>query len=81
MVSARSFIPRLLPPSIQTALKDTPVICLLGLRQSVKTVFVKHLAPGRGFISLERREYCIAATKGPDGFAESFPGAVTPEGV
>ena len=77
MVSARSFIPRLLTPSIRTALSDTPVVCLLGPRQSGKTTLVKQLAPGRAFISFEKREYYIAAAEDPDGFVEALPDAVT----
>lgn len=41
----QSFIPRLLALAIQTALEDTPVVCLLGPRQSGKTTLVKQLTP------------------------------------
>ena len=77
MVSVQSFIPRLLAPTIQTALEDTPVVCLLGPRQSGKTTLVKQLAPERSFISFERREYYIAATEDPDGFVAGLPDTVT----
>ena len=77
MVSTRSFIPRLLSPAIQTALEDTPVVCLLGPRQSGKTTLVRQLAPERPFVSFERREYYLAATEDPDGFVESLPDTVT----
>jgi len=77
MVSAQSFIPRLLSPAIRTALKDTPVVCLLGPRQSGKTTLVKRLAPKRIFISFEKREYYVAAAEDPDGFVAGLPDAVT----
>ena len=77
MVSIQSFIPRLLAPAIKTALEDTPVVCLLGPRQSGKTTLVKQLAPERPFISFEKREYYIAATEDPDGFVASLPDAAT----
>ena len=77
MISVQSFIPRLLAPVIQTALEDTPVVCLLGPRQSGKTTLVKQLAPERSFISFEKREYYIAAAEDPDGFVASLPDTVT----
>ena len=77
MVSVQSFIPRLLTPAVQTALEDTPVVCLLGPRQSGKTTLVKQLAPERSFISLEKRDYYIAATEDPDGFVAGLPDSVT----
>ncbi len=77
MVSVQSFIPRLFTPAIQTALKDTPVVCLLGPRQSGKTTLVKQMAPERSFISFEKREYHIAAAEDLDGFVASLPDAVT----
>ena len=77
MVSVRPFIPRLLTPAIRTALEDTPVVCLLGPRQSGKTTLVRQLAPERSFISFEKREYYVAATEDPDGFVASLPDSVT----
>ena len=42
----RSLFPRLLAPVIREALTDTPVVCVLGPRQTGKTTFVQQLAPG-----------------------------------
>ena len=50
----------LFPPSqayvISEALADTPVVCLLGPRQSGKTTLVQHLAPDRAFVSLDEHK-------------------------
>ena len=40
-----SLFPRSLEPVIREALADTPVVCLLGPRQSGKTTLVQQLAP------------------------------------
>ena len=42
----RSLFPRLLAPVIREALTDTPVVCVLGPRQTGKTTLVQQLAPG-----------------------------------
>ena len=69
--------PRLLTPALQAALKDTPVVCLLGSRQSGKTTLSQLLSPERPLISLDEDAYFQTAKLDPDGFISSLPNAVT----
>ena len=69
--------PRLLAPVIREALADTPVVCVLGPRQSGKTTLVQQLAPDRAYISLDETNYHRTAVEDPEGFIASLPDAVT----
>ena len=77
MVSDKSLYPRLLIPVIREAMRDTPVVCLLGPRQSGKTTLAQTLAPDRAFVSLDEKSYYKVATEDPVGFVASLPDAVT----
>ena len=77
MDADRSLFPRSLAPVLQEALADTPVVCLLGPRQSGKTTLVQQLAPDRAFVSLDEHNYYQTAGADPDGFVASLPEAVT----
>ena len=77
MDAARSLFPRSLAPAIREALADTPVVCLLGPRQSGKTTLAQQLAPGRAFVSLDEQSYYRTATEDPAGFVATLPDAVT----
>ncbi|MDD3276217.1 MAG: ATP-binding protein [Kiritimatiellales bacterium] len=68
---------RLLAPALQAALSDTPVVCLLGSRQSGKTTLCRMLSPDRPLISLDEEAYFQTAKLDPDGFVNSLPDAVT----
>ena len=72
-----SLFPRLLAPVIREALTDTPVVCVLGPRQTGKTTLVQQLAPGRAYISLDENNYHRTAVEDPEGFIASLPDAVT----
>ena len=74
-----SLFPRSLEPVIRLALADTPVVCLLGPRQSGKTTLVQQLAPDRAFVSLDEHRYYQTAQADPAGFVASLPVAVTLE--
>ena len=69
--------PRLLTPVIREALADTPVVCVLGPRQTGKTTLVQQLAPDRAYISLDETNYHRTAVEDPEGFIASLPDAVT----
>ena len=69
--------PRLLAPVIREALADTPVVCVLGPRQTGKTTLVQQLAPDRAYISLDETNYHRTAVEDPEGFIASLPDAVT----
>lgn len=77
MDADRSLFPRSLAPVLREALADTPVVCLLGPRQSGKTTLVQQLAPDRAFVSLDEHNYYQTAGADPDGFVASLPEAVT----
>ena len=77
MVANKSLYPRLLIPVIREAMTDTPVVCLLGPRQSGKTTLAQTLAPDRAFVSLDEKSYYKVATEDPVGFVASLPDAVT----
>lgn len=69
--------PRLLEPTLEAALADTPVVCLLGSRQSGKTTLSRMLSPDRPLISLDEETYFQTAKLDPEGFVNSLPNAVT----
>ncbi len=77
MDASRSLFPRSLEPVIREALADTPVVCVLGPRQSGKTTLVRQLAPERAYISLDEHNYHQTALADPAGFVASLPDAVT----
>jgi len=69
--------PRLITGVLSEALSDTPVVCLLGPRQSGKTTLVQTLAPERGYVSLDEESYFRAAASDPVGFVAGLPSVVT----
>lgn len=77
MDADRSLFPRSLAPVLREALADTPVVCLLGPRQSGKTTLAQQLAPDRAFVSLDEHNYYQTAGADLDGFVASLPEAVT----
>lgn len=77
MVGDEILLPRLLAPVVREALRDTPVVCLLGPRQCGKTTLAQQLAPERAFVSLDENNYYRTATEDPAGFVTSLPDTVT----
>lgn len=76
MDADKSIYPRLLAPVIREAMADTPVVCLLGPRQSGKTTLVQTLEPEHAFVSLDETPYRRVATEDPVGFVAGLPDAV-----
>jgi predicted AAA+ superfamily ATPase len=74
---AASPYPRLAARALETALADTPVVCLVGPRQSGKTTLVRMAAPERPYVSLDEPGYLHAAALDPAGFVDSLPKGVT----
>ncbi|HBX38307.1 MAG TPA: AAA family ATPase [Pseudohongiella sp.] len=62
---------------LQTALTDTPVVCLLGPRQAGKTTLGRSLAPERAYFTLDDSAICQLANDDPAGFVQSLPAQVT----
>ncbi|NJM36395.1 MAG: ATP-binding protein [Akkermansiaceae bacterium] len=71
------YISRHLQESLDLALSDTPVVCLLGPRQCGKSTLAKHQAPDRVFISLDDARYLDLARADPMGLVSELPGFVT----
>lgn len=70
-------IPRSVSGALADALADTPVVCLLGPRQSGKTTLVQTMAPDRTYISLDESQYLDTASLDPSGFIDALPSVVT----
>lgn len=81
MDAARPLFPRALASAIREALADTPVVCLLGPRQSGKTTLAQQLAPRRTFVSLDEPSYYRTATDDPAGLVASLAEAATVDEV
>ena len=77
MAAPNTLLPRHLAPVVRSALQDTPVVCVLGPRQSGKTTLVRSLAPERAFVSLDEPDYLYAAATDPAGFVASLPQEAT----
>lgn len=71
------YVGRLLQPSLEEALADTPVVCLLGARQCGKSTLAEHWAPHRTYISLDDQNFLQAAQNDPAGFVGQLPDEVT----
>ena len=75
MAEDSPYYPRALTPVIREALADTPVVCLVGPRQSDKTTLVQRIAPEFAYVSLDEYNYHQAASLDPTGFVDSLPAA------
>ena len=78
---APPLLSRSLASAVREALADTPVVCLLGPRQSGKTTLAQQLAPERAFVSLDDPGYHRTATGDPAGLVASLPDAATVDEV
>ena len=65
--------PRYIEPVLNTALADTPVVCLLGPRQVGKTTLVQQLRPKIAYISFDDKTLLDAARNDPVGFVQGLP--------
>lgn len=64
----KTYIPRLLENSIKISAKTTPIIVMVGPRQSGKTTLAKHLFPNFQYVNLEFPDVRLFAEKDPRGF-------------
>lgn len=69
-------LPRALGPAVQDALKDTPVVCLLGPRQCGKTTLARALAPRFGYVTFDDTDALALARSDPNGFLAALPDPV-----
>lgn len=68
-----AFIPRLLGPTIEAALRQFPVVVLTGARQTGKSTLVQHLpsAPGRLYRTLDDLDLLARAERSPETILEA----------
>ena len=71
------FVGRHLQASLDAAMADTPVVCLLGPRQCGKSTLARHQDPTRQYFSLDEARYLALARQDPEGFVADLPGFVT----
>lgn len=67
---------RPLAASLRAALKDTPVVCLLGPRQSGKSTLARTLAPRFAYVSFDDAATLAFAQSDPAGFVAALPDPV-----
>ncbi len=72
-----SLLPRYLQAKIEAALKDTPVVCILGPRQVGKSTLSQQLAPKRIYLTFDDLALHTAAKLDPTGFVQGLPEFVT----
>lgn len=77
MPGKKPYLKRHLETALAVALKDTPVVCILGPRQCGKSTLVLHQAPDRNYISLDDQNYYQFASADPQGFIGELPEFVT----
>ncbi len=75
--SPESPYPRNVRHALTLALTDTPVVALLGPRQSGKSTLVRALAPNRAYVSLDEEQSLRTAREDPVGFIAALPARVT----
>lgn len=73
MNMATAPLPRPLRATVQTALADTPVVCVLGPRQAGKTTLVRQFEPEYAYISLDDPATLAFAGSDPIGFVAALP--------
>lgn len=74
---AGNLYPRYINILIDEALADTPVICLLGPRQSGKSTLARTLEPERLYISFDDAALIKQVKNDPAGFVQGLPERVT----
>lgn len=58
--------------TLKIALRDTPVVCVLGPRQSGKTTLARTLEPGYGYVTLDDPAALSFARSDPAGFVAAL---------
>ncbi len=76
MSNAAEPLPRPLRATIETALADTPVVCVLGPRQAGKTTLVRQFEPEYHYTSLDDPATLAFAESDPTGFVAALPDPV-----
>lgn len=67
---------RPLTANLKAALRDTPVVCLLGPRQSGKTTLARALEPRHAYVTFDDAATLAFARTDPTGFVAALPSRV-----
>lgn len=68
-----TYIPRTLSAELKSALRQYPVVTILGPRQSGKTTFARHECPDFGYVNLEDPSWRELAQRDPKAFFSDLP--------
>lgn len=68
-----TLLDRPLGAALRTALRDTPVVCLLGPRQSGKTTLARTLEPRHAYVTFDDEAALAFARADPTGFVRALP--------
>jgi len=71
-----TLLDRHLGSTLRAALRDTPVVCLLGPRQSGKTTLARTLGPRYAYVTFDDEAALSFARSDPAGFVAALPGRV-----
>ncbi len=77
MDEGRGWLPRQAAGVLARALRQAPVVCLLGPRQCGKSTLAARLAPARPYLTLDDDTLLAAAQADPGGFVAGLPATVT----
>jgi predicted AAA+ superfamily ATPase len=77
MAETQPYLKRHLEASLVEALRDTPVVCILGPRQCGKSTLARKVAPERLYVSLDSPANYNVANTDPTGFIGELPEFVT----
>lgn len=72
----QAYLPRHLRGNLEAALRDTPVVALLGPRQCGKSTLSRRCEPERYYVSLDDQDYLDLAMTDPKGFIDNLPDKV-----
>jgi len=72
---------RPLAASLKAALRDTPVACLLGPRQSGKTTLARMLEPRYAYVTFDDSSTLAFAQADPTGFVAALPARAILDGI
>src|SRR4051812_40030935 len=71
------WLPRQAAAALARALRDAPVVCLLGPRQCGKSALARHQAPKRPYFTFDEPALLAAAQADSGAFIAGLPPAVT----
>jgi predicted AAA+ superfamily ATPase len=77
MSDISEILPRNMQMAIETALSDTPVVCVLGARQVGKSTLARSLDMNRAYMDLDQEPYVDTARTDPAGFVQGLPEFIT----